>query len=60
MTDINETSILDEMIVDLQKRIKAKPAFKDMLKLQEMMLKALAMRRKERGKKGRGFDLGTP
>lgn len=59
MTEINDNDILDGMIRDLQKRLKEKDlTFKDSMKLQEMLLKALGMRRKDRGKKGRGFDLG--
>ena len=59
MTEINESEILDEMINDLQFRLKDKKLdFDDRMKLSDRLLKALAMRRKDRGKKGRGFDLG--
>lgn len=59
MSDINDNEILDDLIRGLQKRLKEKDMpFKDTLKLQDMVLKALSMRRKDRGKKGRGFDLG--
>jgi hypothetical protein len=56
---IDETAILDGLIRDLQTRLEdEKLDFDDRMKLQDRLLKALAMRRKDRGKKGRGFDLG--
>jgi len=61
MADINDGEILDETIRSLRERIQLAQADKDdalWLKLNDRLLKALAMKAKQRGKrKGKGFDL---
>ena len=59
MPDIDETAILDEIIRDLRDRSASKDLdFDERMKLNDRLMKALVLRRKERSKKGRGFDLG--
>ena len=58
-SDIDETAILDEIIRDLRDRSASKDLdFDERMKLNDRLMKALVLRRKERSKKGRGFDLG--
>ena len=59
MPDIDESAILDEIINDLRERGRDTALdFDERMKLNDRLMKALVLRRKERSKKGRGFDLG--
>jgi hypothetical protein len=56
--EINEDDVLDEMIRDLQDRLRERPLeFEDRMRINDRLLKAIALRRKKRGR-GRGFNLG--
>ena len=59
MPDINEAEILDEIIRDLRQRAGSTDLdFDERMKLNDRLMKAIGLRRKENSKKGRGFDLG--
>lgn len=59
MPDIDESAILDEIINDLRERGRNTDLdFDERMKLNDRLMKAITLRRKERSKKGRGFDLG--
>ena len=59
VADINESEILDSIIRDLYARRDSQDLdFDERLKIDDRLMKAIAMRKKERGRKGRGFDLG--
>lgn len=59
MPDIDESAILDEIINDLRERSRTTDLdFDERMKLNDRLMKAIGLRRKERSKKGRGFDLG--
>jgi hypothetical protein len=56
--EINEDDVLDEMIRDLQDRLRERTLeFEDRMRINDRLLKAIALRRKKRGR-GRGFNLG--
>lgn len=58
-SEIDESAILDEMIEDLRERARDdKLELDERLKLNASMMNLIKLRRKERSKKGRGFDLG--
>jgi len=54
----SENEILDEIIEDLRVRKASTADFDERMKLTDRLMKAISMRRKERQKKGRGFELG--
>jgi hypothetical protein len=56
--DIDEDSVLDEIIRDLRTRLDDRDLdFEDRMRVNDRLLKAIALRRKKRGR-GRGFNLG--
>jgi hypothetical protein len=56
--EINEDDVLDEIIRDLKVRLDDRELdFEDRMRVNDRLLKAIALKRKKRGR-GRGFDLG--
>ena len=56
--EINEDDVLDEIIRDLKVRLDDRELdFEDRMRVNDRLLKAIALKRKKRGR-WRGFDLG--
>lgn len=59
MPEIDDAEILDELIRDLRTRTQSATDFDERTKLTDRLLKALAMKARQRKqRKGKGFDLG--
>lgn len=57
--EIDDAEILDEIIGDLRSAVRSATDFDERLKLNDRLLKAIAIKaRNRKSKKGKGFDLG--